>query len=400
MLYMLSIKPLKLPNKFFCPYCRSVVPIAGIIWQGIHICVAYNCKHCRTTFYSPLPIGHTSVFFMMIEPSKNKIFADRNDAYYWLAKPLLRSLQKPSHKSVRFTKIYSKGISKNKKVIIANCIDYLYGHCLLKLFSLERFKTEKNKKHLYLVVFVPSCITWLVPAYVDEVWAVGMDIKKAQQYYIKLEEKIRAVISAFKNVYINPAQPHPSGVHIQDFSKVAPGQTTRHPSVAFYWRADRAWVHKKNAWFPLFLQYVRILQLFYILKQNIPNVQFSIEGVGKQYRFPSWIRDNRISEFNQVKEKKMCLRYSRLTLIIGVLGSHMILPAAHAASVIELVPRRMWSNLGQNIINPSHQSFYDVRLRLFLHRFLPIDIRISTLAQLIKSQVLDRQYAKKYFPTK
>ncbi len=382
-----------------CPYCKKRLRNNRIIWEGIHICGTYSCNKCRRSYVSPLPVGHTSVYPFIIEPSENKIFGDRNDAYYWLGRPLLFSLCKPNSEDVPFERIYFGRKRANKTVVFTNCIDYLYGHCLLKLFSVEQFKREKSRRNYYLIVLIPRCITWLVPHYVDEIWVVDIDITKAQKYYLTLEEKIRKAIGSFHTVLVNPAPPHPSGIHIEDFSKISPLQTSSDYSIAFYWRTDRAWVDKKHSPFQLAVQYLKIIYLFYLLKRSLKLSRFSVVGVGTQYRFPSWIQDYRIAGFDQVEEEKMCRRYSKFALVIGVLGSHLILPAAHARSTVELVPHYKWDNMGQNIINPSHQSVYDFRFRQFLHRFVPIDIRVTTLAALITSLLLDQQNTEKYFPS-
>ena len=109
------------------------------------------------------------------------------------------------------------------------------------------------------------------------------------------------------------------------------------------------------------------------------DIQFSIVGIGKFGEFPSWINDLRSTQINSLTERNWCELYSKSHIVIGVHGSNMLLPSAHAGSTIALMPIDRWGNVIQDFLVKQ----YDTRKALLLYRCLPISIHDNELVEVI-----------------
>ncbi len=401
----IQLKPF-INQKVFCPYCSKILSDQKPIWTGIHVCVSGHCDACNIDFVQDLIIGHARYYPFGVDTTNWKLFGPENHSQKWFGQPLLESLKNPNSKDIALKVTKKIAVSyKNKKVIIINCIDFLYGHCLLKLFNCDQYKNDVNN---YLIVIAPQSIEWLIPDYVAETWIVNIPIREAQEYYLKLEKKINQQLNRFSSFYLNKTNCHPRNVNVPDYVKCEPHNLESEELViSFYWREDRPWLSSKildkflafNALknFSFLVQAIKIILLFSKIKKAFPNAKFLLVGIGKQIKFPSWINDSRIAHFSQSKDKEMCKLYSKSKLIIGTLGSHMILPVALAGMKIEIMRDHSIGCLGQDVvITPQFQNF-DPRLLSFIHRYMPIDVGIGSLSDTVISMLADYRYSKMYF---
>jgi hypothetical protein len=107
-----------------------------------------------------------------------------------------------------------------------------------------------------------------------------------------------------------------------------------------------------------------------------PEIDFAIAGLGEVREAPAWVTDLTTWEIDDRTEKMWCKRYAESHVVIGVHGSNMLLPSAHAGAVIELVPSDRWSNLVQDTL----VSQQDIREILCRYRFLPLEASAATVA--------------------
>jgi hypothetical protein len=401
--HMTSLKPLSISGRFLCPYCSKTLKLTKTIWQGIHICVASVCDSCKAEIINDLPTGHAIYYPFQIDLKNNRTFG-ANRGLSWLGRPLLTSLLNPSYEKISIKK-YIQIHKKQRDAVIVNCLDFMYGHCLLKLFNVERYKKNANKKKI--IAIIPECIRWLVPSYVDEIWSIDIPLAKTRQYNIHLEAFIKKQVQSYKTVIVSNTNCHPQGIVISDFSNTQPALTPTNKTITFFWRYDRLWTSDRfintlphTSLIKKFLyaiEYMKIILLFLSIKHHLPDYKFMIVGIGKQMKFPSWIADHRIPTYNQQKEKNMCKIYAKSTLVIGTLGSHIILPAAHAFMTLELAHTQRTECFGQNMVIPSHAISLDPRLYYFRHRIIPSTTSIKSATNEIVSMLRDYQYSKLYF---
>jgi hypothetical protein len=120
---------------------------------------------------------------------------------------------------------------------------------------------------------------------------------------------------------------------------------------------------------------------------------YTVAGVGKSGRLKSFLNDARILHFGEVNEKMLCSLYAESELVIGIHGSGMLLPSAHAGMAISLMPSKRWANFIEDILFTES----DVRLSSFQRRVVPSNISISDLSDIAADMVKSRDYFIKKF---
>ena len=393
---MIQIKP-EIQYQSSCPYCGSVLIPGKVLWQGIHICVVSNCHHCHAEIIEDLKVGHAMYMPYQVDLRKNALFGD-DESKYWFGMPLLKSLQNPrTDLDIEFKIVKFR---ESKKAIILNCIDFLYGHALLKLLNAESHL--KNNSDFGLVLLIPTFLYWMIPKGVAEVWTVNIPLSKAQYYYPILDEKIKMECERFDSIYISVAHSHPKDFNITNFTEIDKHDFNREDfRITFIWREDRLWcrnmfwvrfAHRINFIWPLFLwQNLTVLHLFSLLRLTFPKAIFTVAGLGMATRFPSWIDDQRVNCFDEDKERQVCKIYSESRLVIGVHGSNMLLPSAHAGMTIVLMPVDRWGNFAQDVLYQEHNN----RLSSYRYRYLPLNISVKLLACIASLQINGYPYFKK-----
>jgi hypothetical protein len=124
-----------------------------------------------------------------------------------------------------------------------------------------------------------------------------------------------------------------------------------------------------------------IVSLAECLRPSFPQIDFAVAGLGETGDFPAWIADLRLTKPNAEAERKWCERYAASHVVLGVHGSNMLLPSAHAGSVIELLDEKRQGNFLQDILFRGA----DARESLFRYRFVPPSTVPENLAQVVSN---------------
>ncbi|MEG3957754.1 hypothetical protein [Microcoleus sp. herbarium2] len=384
---MIEIKP-NIQQRSNCPYCGTELNPQSVLWQGIHIVLNSKCEGCGSEIIDDLRVGHGVKNYIQVNLIKGEVFAA--DAYKkeWLGKALLNSLQNPQPEKLEIVKEIFKPCNR---VIILNCIDHLYGHSLLKLLNAQRH-LECNSDY-GLVVIVPKFLRWMVPDEVAEIWTVPISLKNGQNYYPSFAEFVEDETKRFDEIYVSEAHSHPRQFDITRFTRVPKHNFEKEEiKITFIWREDRLLVNRSllrvlrkidQQAMSLSLQNLKIQQLFEKIRLQVPEAKFAVAGLGTKTKFPEWIEDYRVESFNEKIEKEICHVYSESRLIIGLHGSNMLLPSAHAGMTIDLIDGR-WGNFAQDILYQES----DPRIATFRYRFLPYQTSNHTLAFIAAVMVL------------
>ncbi len=395
---MLKIKP-SIEFASCCELCKSEVTNERILWQGIHVSVITRCRNCQSECIEDLSVGHATYSPYKVILPDYQIIGDPK-ALKWLGQPFKNSLQAPSEDIE-----INIDIKKNRqasRVIIINCIDYLYGHSLLKLLNAEREKDEHDD--LGIVVITQKALEWMVPEFVSEVWTVNIPFSKARNYYPLLDKKINKELERFEEIYVSHAYSHPDRFNIENFTRIAKynPEHSAAPRVTFVWRDDRLWsnnyyISKVMQKYPsvrrylkplLYIQKRKVIRLFKRVRSSCPQHKFTVAGLGKTGKFPDWISDERVKSFNKDNEVQTCRVYSESRVVIGVHGSNMLLPSAHAGMTIDLMPMDRWGNFAQDILFQESNN----RLTSYKYRLIPIETRLPILAKIITYQITGYQH--------
>lgn len=392
---MIEIKP-QIQHKSNCPTSGTALQPAKILWQGMHICVELK-SDSGSEIIDLLRVGHGSHTSLQVDLAKGEVFSGNSYVAEWLGKPLLNSLQNPRSEKLEITKEIFKPC---QRVIILNCIDYLYGHSLLKLLNAQRH-LECNPE-CGLIVIVPKFLRWMVPDGVAEVWTVPISLKNGRDYYLDFAKFVDEQTKRFEQIYVSEAYSHPSQFDITRFTRVPKHSfdDKEGVNITFIWREDRLFINsllfrilrKLNLLsIGLAVQNWKVRRLFEGIRSHLPFAKFAVAGLGTKTHFPEWIEDYRVDMFNEKIEQDICQVYADSRLVIGLHGSNMLLPSGHAGMTIDLIDER-WGNFAQDIIYQESNQ----KMAAFRYRFLPYQTQTDTLAFIAAVMVMTLDEFKSY----
>ena len=396
---MIKIHP-QIEQKFTCPVCGQELEAKKTVWQGIHVCAETMCEDCHRTFYQDLKVGQ-SMYSPYSVDLQNFELAGQEGSKGWYGTPFQKSIENPDIGPIELKIETYKNCDK---VIILNCIDYLYGHSLLKLLNAERHL--KNNPEYGLIIIAPKFLEWMLPKGIAEKWIVDIPLKHGQHFFVALNEAIQKELKRYSEVYVSKAYSHPNDFNITNFTDIEKHDFQRSDfRITFIWREDRLWINNillnkvinkinfsiLNSIFTTW-QKIKIVKVFSKIKKIHPNATFTVTGFGKYKRFPKWIDYQIVNNFSATKEKELCQIYADSRIVIGVHGSNMLLPSAHAGMTLDLMPSDRWGNIAQDVL---YQEF-DVKMSSYRYRYIPISQSTNCIRKLIKHMLLHREGYVKY----
>lgn len=403
---MIQIKP-QLYQDLKCS-CGSNLVFDELLWQGLHICEKFICNQCNKIRINSLPVNQSGIeqYIYYQDTEIVTTINGRTVPDNWFSGKL-KSIGNPINEKV---KIEIEIIKKTDEVLILNTLDYIYGHSLLYLFNLQRIL--KQEKRLGIIVLVQPMLKWLIPRQgISEIWTVNLGFTKLRNYYPDLSNRINAELLRFDKVWLSNGYVLPTNenIDIEKFTSVKPysfSDKTENPRITVIWREDpdRLWI--KNIYLLkgfkklhlsrilTIIQYLRIIMFFRILRKKLgPSYKYSVAGLGKSGKFPLFIDDQRVKSFNNIEELKLCNIYSESIIVIGVHGSSMLLPSAHAGMTISLMPTKRWGNFAEDILFSEN----DLRLAAFQKRIVPLNLSIYEICDIALEMIEGRDYFTKKF---
>jgi hypothetical protein len=140
--------------------------------------------------------------------------------------------------------------------------------------------------------------------------------------------------------------------------------------------------------------FLRISRLLRLLKSRFGSgYNYSVAGLGTFGRFQAFIDDQRIESFNADSEIKLCKIYSESIVVIGIHGSSMLLPSAHAGMTVSLMPSKRWGNYLEDILFTEN----DLRHGSFQKRVIPLNISLNEIRDIVIDMIEGRDYFIKKF---
>ena len=398
--HLVPLKPF-LYQDFKCVHCgKNEFEAHGSVFSGIHVQGKYTCKSCGLEFHRDLPIGF-SVDHPMTITKEFKVFGDF-EGWEWISEPLLKGYKNKNDHEVLIERIVHR---EEKSVIILNTMDYLYGHVLLKLYNAIYYMERHPDKGLILIA--PKMFSWLIPKGVAEVWLVDQRLGQTQGWYTKLDQWVQEQLKRYAQVELGKGFAHPEfyDLNIKSFSGVEPFPMEefliRRPHITFVSRIDRLWFSSKAVRFVY-----RVLSKFglknslgrlWIRQQNglmeramariskvLPEAQYTVVGLGKIGKFRAQVNDLRTNRMSDDIERSWCNSYANSQVVVGIHGSNMLLPTAHSAGCVEILPDDRFGNIVQDI-----SVRYQDRMQLFLYRFVDEYASPETVAKHVVSMFND-----------
>ncbi|MBK7297934.1 MAG: hypothetical protein IPI91_15475 [Flavobacteriales bacterium] len=99
--------------------------------------------------------------------------------------------------------------------------------------------------------------------------------------------------------------------------------------------------------------------------ERIPEAKFTVVGLAKPGGYGSIAEDLRTRNMNDTVEMAWVNAYAQSQVVVGVHGSNMLLPTAHAAGCVEILPDDRFGNIVQDISVRWHD-----RMQVFMYRFV------------------------------
>lgn len=379
--HLVPLKPAMGPNGA-CPHCASTeVTATGSWFPGIHVLGRYTCRSCGSSFVRDLPVSHALAHPVTATPQGQVL--DPQQVPEWIRDAFQRGIRDLKADEVR---IERRVFREHRRVVVLNTLDFLYGHVLLKLYNALHY--IDRHPDLGLVVVLPRMYAWLIPDGVAEAWIVDLGLGRLQGWYPAIDRFVQERLAGYDEAYLAPAYSHPdvAGMDIARFTGVKafdPDRFNTEPlHVTFVTREDRLWFRNPVTRFlhracnrlglralsgPLVVgdQDRLVKATMRKVRRHDPSATFSVVGLGDARIRMNGVDDLRTRSMNVEVEKAWCTAYGRSQCVVGVHGSNMLLPTAHAGACIEILPRQRFENIVQDIT-----VRYEGRAVLFHYRFV------------------------------
>ncbi|MCA1614753.1 MAG: hypothetical protein LC795_11550 [Acidobacteria bacterium] len=392
-----------------CPYCRERLDVRGWLIPGMRNLADMLCGRCGREFYGDLAAGQALYTPMLLEKAAGVVHDPHGVEWFagWLRDSYARRTDDPVAFDVQ------ERLRVTRPVVLLNCLDTLYGHSLLKLLNAQ-YHLGRHAD-VDLVVMVPSFLAWMVPDGVAQVWVVGLPLRRGTEWNEWLARQVRRRVEAFQQVSLSQAlsHPRPDEVDIERFTRVKPfplgewDARLGRPTVTFIWRHDRPWRVTDDVPPPTRRGRLRRLltpqprpqggqaelvsDLAEALRRDLPALDFAVVGLaeaGGRGDLPVWVKDMRRPKLGDDAERGWCDRYAASHVVVGVHGSNMLLPSAHAGGVVELIGPERWGNFTQDVL---FRDTADCRETLFRYRFVDELTPPSALARLVELLLSKRE---------
>ncbi|MCI0612101.1 hypothetical protein L0244_03845, partial [bacterium] len=246
-----------------------------------------------------------------------------------------------------------------------------------------------------LIVMIQPFLNWMIPDGTAQVWVVDLPLRKGTEWNEWLAAETKTRISQYSECMLSVAFPcpHPDDVNMERFVKVRPFdlnswlETSSSPVITYIWRDDRLWSNHDSMSFLerrsgiVDQQRKNVIELAQLIRKEFPNVDFAVAGVGSCANLPEGIQNLTFEKLDENAERKLCERYAKSHIAIGVHGSNMSLPSALSGVVIVLIGEDRYGNVIQDfLVNET-----DVRSALVRYRLMPLTSSPEEISALASS---------------
>src|SRR5262245_36539900 len=186
---MLRIRP-QIELAVACPDCGSPLSVGQLRFAGIPVLAECSCPRCEDQYWLALPVGHALLHPTVINARTGVVHFDGLD---WYPKILRRCVQSRTAPATPPITVRSAP-PRSPSLVIVNCIDYLYGHSLLKLFSSLHYL---GRGDVDVLAIVPRLLSWILPVSLRSVIEVDTPLAEATAWIGGLDEAVQNVMSGY-----------------------------------------------------------------------------------------------------------------------------------------------------------------------------------------------------------
>jgi FkbM family methyltransferase len=318
-----------------CPRCDRSLHVARLHMPGWRALVEGRCEGCGHWYVQDAPSGHGLLYPATLDLDTGETFDPFGAP--WFSSWLARSWAAPRDAAVELA---VEGPGAARPAVLLNCIDPVYGHSLLKLLNAQRHLEEGDRD---VVVMVPRALTHLVPDGVAETWTLEGPPSRGWEWMLRLDERLQRELDRLGDCVLSPAfpHPHPSTWDLETFTGDVLPERRGEPSFTFAFRGDRPWGLTAAH------QDANLRRLWRHLSKRFPDAGGSLIGVGSPGRAPSGVDDLRVERPGLDDERRWLAAARGADIVIGMHGSHLLLPSGLAKLTLELTPADRHSNVLQ-----------------------------------------------------
>jgi hypothetical protein len=363
-----------------CPGDGMYLNATRIVIPGMRCLAEASCPSCGVIYYVDMPVGHAIRSPITLNMKTGEVYDSRN--IVWFSSLLKNSFE---NKVVADIVPVIHSFFFSERIVIINCLDFLYGHSLLKLLNVQRYLD--NFPDIGCCVLVPSQLLHLVPEGVAEIWELPVPVQDGWKWYNSLQRWIDTQLNSRRECFLSRAYPHPSNrlYNLNRFIRNLPDISNeidgRHPVILFSYREDRLWGRDQSH------QQRNLQKLYDRLGSIFPEMALVIAGFGREMvvlaNGPRLI-DLRYDSFDKERDLLWMAYMQKADCVIGIHGSNMLLPSGLAKSTVELVPRSRLGNTVQDFLFSS--SDCDPRDSLLFYRMMYGN---DNLSDIMPSEVAD-----------
>ena len=335
-------------DRFACPCGKADLVNDGFYLPGMIPLVRAHCPQCRRRFLAHLHTGFYNHTDFVLDEASGEVQSTGIDlGWYrdWVAYALASAGESP-HPVQRVVRR-----AHGEDVLLLNCLDPIYGHCLHRLFSLDAYRQRNFAGSV--VAIVPRFLAWLAPDDIDELWVVDAPLRECNRANATVAEMTAHLAAGVRRLRYAGMAYGGHTVDIARYAGVAPFAVTGHdlvspPRLTLNWREDRCWtIHGRPAEpaAAIAQQHRLFCLLLEKLREQAPNLDAVVTGYGQSGQFPAWVQDLRLLQHDTEMERRWARRYAQSHLSFGVHGSNMILPSALSMGAMELVLVKFWPHV-------------------------------------------------------
>jgi len=411
------------PEICFEPYCPEIGrALRASDWTipGQWTLAKIDDPESGRSYWTDLPYGVGLIAPMFLDPASGEV--SRPAGGRWYSDVTAHAWRNRSDTPIQIRRVVRR---KARHACLVNCLNPHWGDAVSLLLRISQLRSSG----LDVIILATENLAWLVPDEVAEIWLVQGGLGLATQWSINLALQIKEMVQETESCYVpcifQPAQV--SSQELRQFSRVQPfpceewhQRLAEKAVVTFAWRSDRSWstnpeitgffhtrlgrsryLRPVRDWWiarqaasALRDQNERVAVLYQKLLRNVPHLDFGVIGhAGAGGVLPSGIVDMRSEKINAEIEKRWCERAASSHVLVGVHGSHMLLPSGHAGATIELLPRDRLGNILQDLLFTCE----DHREAVFRCRLLPLDTPAELIAEVTQSILSNYQWAHASF---
>jgi hypothetical protein len=396
-----------------CPRCRASVKANDWLIPGLWCLGSFECNSCGFRFLMDIPYSLGVVSPCVLDLDSSRVSSTKPS----YAHSLEQAYQARSFETVSLT-IERTPIQCH--CLFVNTLYPCFGDALSLLLRINALRDQP------VIVLVNRALVWLVPDWVAGIWVLERSHSKNVAWSDSLTSAIKLKAHEYELALSIPTtfQPcHLSSEELLDFTRIKPfprdlwtEKLSEQPVVTFMWRTDRVWpdpnrsafLHSlmsksglsRKIWRRFLMnpaahlarrqQLGCLIRLAEGLRSILPNLEFAVCGLDRQGKLPSWITDRRVDEINDATNREWAEQGARSHILLGVLGSHTVLPGSLSGAYLELVP----TSMAANVLTTAPVLATEVREAIFSYRLIPADVSVNTLQAIIIQTLLDYPYKK------